>query len=122
MEIKLIRTEEDYQKALERLEVIFNAKRGTREGDELELLSLLIEDYETETEGEYPDPDPVEAIKYRMEQMGLEQKDLVKILGLKSRASEILSRKRQLSLNIIRKLNEVLGIPAEILIKRYELK
>ena len=122
MEIKLIRTEEDYQKALERLEVIFNAKRGTREGDEVELLSLLIEDYETETEGEYPDPDPVEAIKYRMEQMGLEQKDLVKILGLKSRASEILSRKRQLSLNIIRKLNEVLGIPAEILIKRYELK
>ena len=118
----MIRTEEDYQKALERLEVIFNAKRGTKEGDELELLSLLIENYETETEGEYPDPDPVEAIKYRMEQMGLEQKDLVKILGLKSRASEILSRKRQLSLNIIRKLNEVLGIPAEILIKRYELK
>ena len=122
MEVKLIRTEEDYQKALERLEVIFNAKRGTKEGDELELLSLLIENYEAETEGEYPDPDPVEAIKYRMEQMGLEQKDLVKILGLKSRASEILSRKRQLSLNIIRKLNEVLGIPAEILIKRYELK
>ena len=122
METRLIRTEKDYQKALERLEVIFNAKRGTKEGDELELLSLLIENYETETEGEYPDPDPVEAIKYRMEQMGLEQKDLVKILGLKSRASEILSRKRQLSLNIIRKLNEVLGIPAEILIKRYELK
>ena len=122
MEIQLIKNELDYQKALARLEFIFDSKKGTKKGDELELLSILIERYESETEGEFPDPDPVEAIKYRMEQMGIKQQDLAKIIGLKSRASEILLRKRQLSLNIIRKLNKVLGIPAEILIQKYDLK
>ena len=82
---------------------------------------MLIEKYEQESEDNFPDPDPIEAIKFRMEQMGLEQKDLSRILGLKSRASEVLSRKRPMSLSIIRKLSKELDIPADILIQPYEL-
>ena len=91
--MKLIKTKKDYQIALSRLEQIFDAKPGTKEGDELEVLGILIDKYEQEHyQIEYPDP--IEAIKFRMEQLGYTQGDLANIVGLKSRASEILSRKR----------------------------
>ena len=115
---KVIKTEKDYQKAMKRLETIFEAKKGSKDGDELELLSLLIDNYEKE---KHPLelPDPIEAIKFRMEQLGYKQKDLAKVMGLKSRVSEILNKKRKLTLEMIRTLNEVLGIPTEILVKEY---
>ncbi|HAV53413.1 MAG TPA: transcriptional regulator [Aequorivita sp.] len=118
MKIKPIRNEADYQKALERLEVIFDAKRGTEEGDELEILAMVIDNYENEN---FPIdmPDPIAAINFRMEQMGLKQKDLVKMIGFKSRVSEIMNKKRKLTLEMIRKLNADLNIPTEILIQDY---
>ena len=118
MDIKPIKTEKDYQRALERLEVIFDSKTGSPEGDELEVLGILIDKYENEY---FPIslPDPIEAIKFRMEQMGYSQSDLAKIVGLKSRASEILNRKRKLSLEMIRQLHESLKIPTEVLIQAY---
>ena len=118
MNIELLKTENDYNLALKRLEIIFDAKKGTENGDELELLSILIERYETEN---FPIglPDPIEAIKFRMEQMGYDQKDLAKILGFKSRASEILNRKRKLSLEMIRQLHVSLNIPTDVLIQTY---
>ena len=118
MNINLIKTENDYNEALERLEVIFESKKGTPEGDELELLGILIDQYENE---QFPIslPDPIEAIKFRMEQMGYNQNDLAKIVGFKSRASEILNRKRKLSLEMIRQLHTTLNIPTEVLIQAY---
>ncbi|MDR6968946.1 HTH-type transcriptional regulator/antitoxin HigA [Flavobacterium arsenatis] len=118
MEIKPIKTEQDYQKALERLELIFDAKKDSSEGDELEVLGILIDQYENE---QFPIglPDPIEAIKFRMEQLGYSQNDLANIVGLKSRASEILNRKRKLSLEMIRKIHEVLNIPTDVLIQSY---
>ncbi|HCN84352.1 MAG TPA: transcriptional regulator [Sphingobacteriaceae bacterium] len=118
MEIKPIKTEKDYNAALERLELLFDAKKGSAEGDELEVLGILIDQYENE---QFPIgfPDPIEAIKFRMEQMGYNQKDLTKIVGLKSRASEILNRKRKLSLEMIRQLHERLNIPTDVLIQSY---
>jgi HTH-type transcriptional regulator/antitoxin HigA len=118
MEIKLIKTENDYNQALERLEVVFDAKKGTAEGDELELLGILIEQYEN-THFPIDLPDPIEAIKFRMEQMGYNQNDLAKIIGFKSRASEILSKKRKLSLEMIRQLHTSLHIPTDVLIQNY---
>lgn len=118
MNITPIRNEEDYQKALDRLEDIFEAKKGTEKGDELEILSILIDQYENEN---FPIgmPDPIEAIKFRMEQMGMKQKDLAEIVGFKSRVSEILNRKRKLTLDMIRKLNTTLHIPTEVLVQDY---
>ena len=118
MEIKPIKTEKDYNKALQRLEIIFDAKNGSPEGDELEVLGILIDKYENE---KFPIslPDPIEAIKFRMEQMGYNQNDLANIVGLKSRASEILNRKRKLSLEMIRQLHERLHIPTDVLIQPY---
>lgn len=118
MKISPIRNEEDYQKALERLENIFDAKRRTEEGDELEILSILIDRYENE---HFPIgmPDPIEAIKFRMEQMGMNQNDLAEVVGFKSRVSEILNKKRKLTLNMIRKLNTNLHIPTEVLVQDY---
>lgn len=118
MNISPIRNEKDYKKALERLEVIFDAKRGTKEGDELEILSILIDNYEDEN---FPIdmPDPISAINFRMEQMGLKQKDLIELIGFKSRVSEIMNRKRKLTLDMIRKLSTQLRIPTEVLIQDY---
>jgi HTH-type transcriptional regulator/antitoxin HigA len=118
MNIKPIKTEKDYQMALERLEVVFDAKSGSTEGDELELLGILISQYENE---HFPIdlPDPIEAIKFRMEQLDYNQNDLARVIGLKSRVSEILNRKRKLSLDMIRKLHEVLHIPTDVLIQAY---
>lgn len=118
MEIKPIKTEQDYNQALERLELIFDAKSGTAEGDELEVLGILIDQYEN---NQFPIglPDPIEAIKFRMEQLGYNQNDLAEIVGLKSRASEILNRKRKLSLQMIRQLHDRLNIPTDVLIQTY---
>lgn len=118
MTIKPIKTKKDYQIALSRLEQIFDAKPGTKEGDELEVLGILIDKYEQE---HYPIeyPDPIEAIKFRMEQLGYSQNDLAKVVGLKSRASEILNRRRKLSLDMIRQLHKSLGIPTDVLIQAY---
>ena len=118
MNVKPIITEQDYMEALERLKVIFDAKSGTKEGDELEILGILLEKYENEN---FPIdlPDPIEAIKFRMEQLNYSQNDLAEIIGLKSRASEILNKKRKLSLEMIRKLTDKLHIPSEVLIQAY---
>ncbi|PWA05388.1 helix-turn-helix domain-containing protein [Flavobacterium psychrotolerans] len=118
MEIKPIKTDKDYNQALERLELIFDAKKGSPEGDELEVLGILVDQYESE---HFPIglPDPIEAIKFRMEQMGYNQTDLANIVGLKSRASEILNKKRKLSLEMIRQLHDRLNIPTDVLIQTY---
>ena len=118
MNIQLIKSENDYNQALKKLELIFDAKRGTEQGDELEVLGMLIDQYEKE---HFPIelPDPIEAIKFRMEQMGYNQNDLAKILGFKSRASEVLNRKRKLSLEMIRQLHIGLNIPTDVLIQTY---
>ena len=116
--IKPIRSEKEYQNALIRLDEIFDAKSGSKEGDELEVLSILIDNYEKE---HFPidSPDPIDAIKFRMDQLGIKQKDLANIIGFKSRVSEIINKKRKLSLNMIRKLHHQLNIPTEVLIQEY---
>ena len=118
MTITPIRNEKDYQNALKRLEQIFDAKLGSKEGDELEILGVLIDNYENE---HFPIgmPDPIEAVKFRMEQLGMKQKDLAEIIGFKSRVSEILNRKRKLTLEMIRKLSEALSIPTDVLVQKY---
>jgi HTH-type transcriptional regulator / antitoxin HigA len=118
MKVKVIKTEEDYKQALKRLEVIFDAPKDSREGDEAELLTILIENYEDEY---YPieAPDPIEAIKFRMEQMDMDNNDLAKVIGYKSRVSEIFNHKRKLTLKMIRDLHEKLKIPYESLISNY---
>lgn len=120
MEIRPIRSLNDYNNALERLELIFDAKQGTTEGDELEILTILIDKYEKEN---FPIdlPDPIEAVKFRMEQLNMKQKDLAETIGFKSRVSEVLNKKRKLTLDMIRKLHEELNIPTDILIKEYQI-
>ena len=117
-EIRVIKTEEAYQNALRELDKVFDAKPGTAEGDHFELLSVLIDLYEQQ---HFPieTPDPIEAIKFRMDQMGFTVSDLGEVLGYKSRASEILNRKRKLTLSMMRRLQEKWGIPAEVLIRAY---
>lgn len=118
MKIAPIKNEADYQKALKRLEKVFDAEKGSNHGDELEILSILIDQYEND---HFPIglPDPIEAIKFRMEQMGLKQKDLAEIIGFKSRVSEIMNKKRKLTLDMIRKLSTNLHIPTEVLVQDY---
>ena len=118
MNIKPIKTEKDYKLAMTRLETLFDAKKDTPKGDVLEVMSLLIEKYE---EDNFPIdlPDPIEAIKFRMEQLGLTQTDLAEVVGQKSRASEILNRKRKLSLEMIRQLHISWHIPTEVLVQAY---
>lgn len=114
MNIKVIKTEEDYNQALKRLEVIFDAPIDSPAGDEAELLGILVERYEDE---HYPieAPDPIEAIKFRMEQMDMNNQDLAEVIGYKSRVSEIFNRKRKLTLKMIRNLHKKLKIPYESL-------
>ena len=118
MTIRPIKTRKDYQQALLRLKQIFDAKRGSAEGDEFEVLGILIDTYE---KNQYPIafPDPIEAIKFRMEQLGYNQSDLAAVVGLKSRASEILNKKRKLTLEMIRNLHETMNIPTDVLIQQY---
>ncbi|MCP4311259.1 MAG: transcriptional regulator [Bacteroidetes bacterium] len=120
MDIKLIKTEEDYQIALEQLDKVFDAAEGTPASDQADILALLIDDYENI---HYPieSPDPIEAIKIRMEEMQLKQKDIAAALGGKNRASEILNRKRKLTVDMIRNLTESLNLSASLLIKDYKL-
>ena len=116
MKYKVIKTEQEYDEALARLDEIMDAEPGTPEMDELELLSLLVETYEDEV---YPMdmPDPIEAIKFRMEQQGLTRQDMQAYLGSQSRVSEVLNGKRELSKEMMRKLHTELGIPAEVLLQ-----
>lgn len=118
MKITPIRTNEDYSEALARLESIFDAKPGSPEGDELEILGILIDNYE---KAHFPidKPDPIEAIKFRMEQLNYTNNDLARIIGLRSRVSEILNKKRKLSIGMIRKLHAALQIPTDVLVQEY---
>ena len=114
---KILKTEAEYEAALARIEEIFEAHSNTPEGDELELLTLLVEHYEEE---QFPMdlPSPIEAIRFRMEQMGLRQKDVAPLFGGEAKVSEVLSGRRALSLTMMRNLREGLSIPAEVLLGR----
>ncbi len=114
---KVIKTEAEYQATLARIEKIFDARPGTAKGDELELLLLLVESYEDKA---YPIdlPDPISALRFRMEQEGLKPKDLIPYLGSKSKVSEVLSGRRPLSLTMIRKLVAGLKLPAEVALRK----
>lgn len=120
MMLKPIKSEIDYDEALARLEVIFDAPPESKEGDEAEILSLLVENYENQ---HYPitAPDPIEAIKIRMEEMNLKQKDLVGVIGGKSLVSEILNKKKKLNVDMIRELERILKISASVLVNNYQL-
>lgn len=120
MEVQVIKSEKAYRNALQRLELIFDAPVDSVEGDEAEILSLLIENYENE---HYPieAPDPIEAIKIRMEELNMRQQDLVGILGGKSRVSEILNKKKRLTVDMIRELEKTLQISASVLVNNYKL-
>jgi HTH-type transcriptional regulator / antitoxin HigA len=115
MNIRPIKTEQDYNSAIKRIEELWGAKKDTPKGDELDLLVTLVESYEMKN---YPiaPPDPIDAIKFRMEQMGMTKDDMVKYLGSQSRVSEILNRKRKLTLKMVKSLYKGLNIPAEILL------
>jgi len=121
MYIKPIRTEQDYDAALARIEEIWNAEAGTPESDELDVLAVLVEAYEEEHHPIDP-PDPIEAIKFRMEQMGLTRKDLEPFIGHRGRVAEVLNRKRVLSIEMIRNLSQGLGIPTDVLTEKYPLQ
>ena len=120
MNIKPIKSEKDYQEALQRLDELFDAKIGTHESDEADIWALLIDNYENE---HYPieAPDPIEAIWIRMEEMQIKQVDLIPEIGGKSRVSEVLNRKRKLTVDMIRKLTTRLDLSANLLIKDYQL-
>lgn len=120
MNIKLIKTDADYQKALKRLEEIFDAKIGTPESDEADILGLMLDEYEKK-HYHIDAPDPIEAIKIRMEEMQLKQVDLADAIGGKNRVSEILNRKRKLTVEMIRNLTKRLNLSAGLLIHDYEL-
>ena len=118
--LKPIKNNQQYEDALERVYMLMqkNIKPGSRQSDELEILSILVKEYENEYYP-VPKPNPLEAIKFRLEQMNMSETELSEILGNRFRKSEILSGKRKLSLAMIRKLNETLRIPAEVLIQSY---
>jgi HTH-type transcriptional regulator/antitoxin HigA len=115
-EVRPIRTKRDHEAALKEVERLWGAKVGTRDGDRLDVLATLIDAYEAE---HYPmePPDPGEAIKFRMEQQGLGRRDLEQIIGTRTRIAEVLNRKRGLSIAMIRRLHERLGISADVLIR-----
>ena len=120
MTLKLIKTEKDYQTSLARLDEIFDAKVGSIESDEADILALLIDEYENK---HYPieAPDPIEAIKIRMKELDIKQKDLVGIIGGKSRVSEILNKRKKLTIDMVRSLAERLNLSVQILVRDYQL-
>ncbi len=120
MNIKPIKSEKDYQEALQRLDELFDAKIGTSESDEADILALLVDNYENQY---YPidAPDPIEAIRIRMEEMQIKQVDLIPEIGGKSRVSEVLNKKRKLTVDMIRKLTERLSLSSNLLIRDYQL-
>jgi len=115
--LKPIKTRAGHEAALVELERLWGAKAGTPNGDRLDILATLVDAYEARAFPMDP-PDPVEAIKFRMEQQGLTRKDLEQILGTRTRVAEVLNRRRGLSINMIRRLHETLGISADVLIRR----
>jgi HTH-type transcriptional regulator/antitoxin HigA len=119
--LKPIRTKADYEAALAAIERLWGARAGTPQGDRLDILATLVDAYENE---HYPmdPPDAIEAIKFRMEQQGLDRKDLAEILGSRTRVAEVLNRRRGLSINMIRRLHEKLGISVEVLIRPIRTK
>jgi HTH-type transcriptional regulator / antitoxin HigA len=122
MHIKPIHTSDDYENALKRIEIIMDAQLGSEEFDELDILSTLVESYE---EKNFPmeNPDPIDAIKFRMEQLGINRTELQEIIHCgRGRISEVLNKKRPLSLNMIRAFNHELHIPSDVLVKEYRLK
>jgi len=123
MKVKPIRTRKEHKEALPRVQELFDLdpKEGTAQFDELELLAMVVEEYE-DLHHPVPPPDPIEAIKFRMDQMGLKESDLNKPLGSRQRRSEIFNGKRKLTLRMIRTLHEQLKIPAETLIREYKVK
>ena len=121
MDIKPIKTEADYEAVLEEIEHLMDAESDTQEGDRLDVLTTLVEAWE-EKHHQIEDPDPIEAILHRMEALGLTRKDLEPMIGSRARVSEVLSRKRPLTINMIRKLNEKMRIPAEVLIRPYGVR
>ena len=120
-DVKPIRSEADYEAAMVEVERLWGAKSGTPRGDRLDVLATLIDAWEGEHHPMDP-PDPIEAIKFRMEQQNLTRKDLEGILGTRTRVAEVLNRRRGLSINMIRRLHKELGIPAEVLIRSSRLK
>ena len=118
--IRPIRNEEDYEAALEEIEALWNAEPGTPEGDRLDLFVMLVEAYEAE-HYPIPDPDPIDLIVHVMDARGLTRSDLEPYLGSRSRVSEILNRRRPLTLEMIRRLQNGLGLPADILVQPYDL-
>jgi HTH-type transcriptional regulator/antitoxin HigA len=121
MDIKPVRTQRDYKAALGEVERLFDAEPGTADADRLEVLTTLVEAYEERNHPIAP-PDPIDAIAYFMESRGLSRKDLEPFLGSRAKVSEILNRRRPLSIEMIRRLNQGLGIPAEVLIQPYDLE
>ena len=121
MNIKPIKTEADYSEALQAIEKLMNAKKDTREGDKLDVLVTLVESYEESHHPILP-PDPIEAIIHQMESQDLSRKDLEPLIGSRARVSEILNKKRSLTLSMIRKLQKGLGISAEVLVKPYRVR
>jgi HTH-type transcriptional regulator/antitoxin HigA len=119
MRIKPIKTEADYEAALKEVERLFSAKPNTPEADRLEVFTTLIEAYE-ERHYSIPSPDPIEAILYHMESRGLSRRDIEPFIGSRARVSEVLNRRRSLTMEMIRNLNKGLGIPAEVLIQPYK--
>ena len=120
MEIKPIKTEADYEASLEKIERLFAAKPGTVDADRLEVLTTLVEAYEGKHYA-IPLPDPIEAILYHMESRGLSRRDLESFIGSRARVSEILNRKRPLTMEMVRNLHDGLGISAEVLIQSYRI-
>ncbi len=116
VEVNPIRSDADYEAALAEIEGLWGAKAGTQAGDRLDVLATLIDAYENEHHPIDP-PDPIEAIKFRMEQQGLTRRELEAILGTRARVAEVLNRKRDLSIGMIRRLHDQLGISAEVLIR-----
>ena len=121
MDIKPIRTEEEYEEALQEIELLFDAPPGSPEESKMEVLAILVDAYEEEHYA-IPLPDPIEAIKFHMERLGLRNKDMVPYLSSPSRVSEVLNRKRKLTLKMIRKIHKALDIPLEVLAQEYELE
>ena len=121
MEIKPIRTKKDYDAAMKEIDRLFNADPGTREGDRLEVLATLIEAYEEKHHRISP-PNPIDAIRYYMESRGLTRSDMEQFIGSRARVSEVLNRKRALTMEMIRNLHKGLGIPAEVLIQPYRIE
>lgn len=121
MDIKPIKTEADYEAAVAEIEGLMNAEPDTPEGDRLDVLTTLVEAWEEKHHG-IEEPDPIEAILHRMEALGLDRKDLEPMIGTRARVSEVLSRKRPLTINMIRRLNQEMRIPAEVLIRAYDVE